>query len=287
MTPWPIPLFLKLTALCHLGAAALWIAQPFAWPWALGLLVANHAALTAIGLWPRSTWLGENLLRLPEAAAQRGEIALTLDDGPDPDVTPAVLDLLDRHRALATFFCIARRAEQHPALLREIVRRGHSVQNHTERHAHVFSLLGPRGYAREIGHAQDILTRLGAERPAFFRAPAGLRNPFLSPVLHRLGLTLSSWTHRGFDTRERDPARVLERLTRQLRAGDILLLHDGHAARTFTGRAVILDVLPRLIAQAHERGLRFVTLPQAMAPTPTTTPAPAPASAGPTAAVSA
>ena len=122
-----MPPLLKASGALHLGAAAAVVAAPAAWPWALGAVALNHALVAATGLWPRSTWLGPNLLRLPDAAAARREIALTIDDGPDPEVTPAVLDLLDAAGARATFFCIAAQAEAHPQLCREIVRRGHSV----------------------------------------------------------------------------------------------------------------------------------------------------------------
>ena len=145
---WPVPPLLWATAAIHAGAFALLLAAPAHWGWALAALVINHAVLTAVGLWPRSTALGENMVRLPEAAAARREVAVTIDDGPDPEVTPAVLDLLDAAGARATFFCIAERAARHPQLVREIVRRGHSVQNHTHAHSHRFSLLGPRGFAR-------------------------------------------------------------------------------------------------------------------------------------------
>lgn len=259
-----MPPLLWATGAVHAGALVALLAAPAQWPWALAALALNHAVLTAVGLWPRSTALGENLLRLPAAAAARREVAITIDDGPDPEVTPAVLDLLDAHGARATFFCIAERAARHPALVREIVQRGHSVQNHSHVHRHHFSLLGPRGFAREIGAAQDVLAPLAGEAPRFFRAPAGLRNPFLAPVLHRLGLTLASWTRRGFDTRERDPQRVLQRLTRGLAAGDILLLHDGHCARDAQGRPVVLTVLPQLLAELRRLQLVAVTLPQAL-----------------------
>ncbi|MCW7536445.1 polysaccharide deacetylase family protein [Aquabacterium sp. A7-Y] len=262
---WRPPVLLKASLACHLLAAALPLAVPAAWPWAVTLLVVNHAVLTAAGLWPRSHWLGQNMTRLPAAAIARREIALTIDDGPDPEVTPAVLDLLDAAGARATFFCIADRAAAHPALLQEILRRGHSVQNHTQRHSHRFSLLGPRGFEREIRTSQASFTRLTGSAPTLFRAPAGFRNPFLAPVLHRHGLALVSWTRRGFDTRERDPARVLERLTDGLAAGDILLLHDGHAARSAAGRPVVLEVLPRLLQRCAAAGLRPVTLPEALA----------------------
>jgi len=261
---WQPPLLVKASVAWHVGAGVAAAALPVEWPWAAGAVALNHLLLTATGLWPRSTWLGQNMLRLPEAAVARGEVAITIDDGPDPAVTPAVLDLLEAHGARATFFCIAERARAHPGLCREITRRGHSVQNHSLRHSHRFSLLGPRGLAQEIGRAQRMLADITGQQPSFFRAPAGLRSPLLAPVLHRLDLRLVSWTRRGYDTVQRRPARVLERLTNGLAAGDILLLHDGHAARTPAGRPVLLDVLPALLQRLDAAHLRPVTLPRAI-----------------------
>jgi peptidoglycan/xylan/chitin deacetylase (PgdA/CDA1 family) len=262
--PWRLPLLLKVSIACHVGAGALVLARPALWPWALGAVALDHALVTGTGLWPRSTWLGSNLRRLPPAAVARREIALTIDDGPDPAVTPAMLDLLDAHRMRATFFCIACQAQRHAALCREIVRRGHSVQNHSFSHAHTFSLLGPQGVRRELAQAQDALAQITGTAPRCFRAPAGLRNVFLAPALHELGLQLVSWTRRGFDTARRDPSAVLARLTRGLAAGDILLLHDRHAAIAASGRAVSLDVLPSLLQRFEHADLRAVTLGEAL-----------------------
>ena len=249
----------------HVLAATAALLVPGAAPWALGAIVLNHVVITAATLAPRSTLLGRNISRLPDAAAARGEVAITIDDGPDPEVTPAVLDLLDAAGQKATFFCIAQRVAAHPALAREIVARGHSIQNHTARHRHDFSLLGPRACAEELERAQRIVAQVTGQTPDCFRAPAGFRNMFLAPVLQRMGLTLVSWTRRGFDTREADVQRVLERLARGLAAGDILLLHDGNAARSAQGRPVVLEVLPLLLARLQAMGLRSVTLPQALA----------------------
>lgn len=260
---WPWPWLFRASAALHAGAAAAALV-PGVWPWATAALVANHAVLTGAGLWPRSALLGPNVTRLPAHCTARREVALTLDDGPDPAVTPAVLDQLDAAGARATFFVIAERAAAHPALLREIVRRGHAVQNHSHQHRHHFSLLGPRGLAAEIGRAQAVLADLSGRTPHCFRAPAGLRNPLLDPVLHQLGLHLVSWTRRGFDTREPDPQRVLKRLTTGLAAGDILLLHDGHARRNAQGQPVVLQVLPTLLQRCREAGLTPVTLNDAL-----------------------
>lgn len=261
---WRMPLLVRLTLALHGGAAATLLLYPQQWRWVLATIVANHALLTATGLWPRSTWLGANWTRLPAAAAACRQIALTIDDGPDPEVTPQVLDLLDRHGAKATFFCIGQRARRHPELCREIVARGHAVENHSEHHRHNFSVLGLRGFAREIRAAQETLTAITGRTPQFFRAPAGLRNPFLDPVLARLGLRLAAWTRRGYDTRTADPALVVRRLIGDVRAGSILLLHDGNCARTADGTPVILAALPALLDAGHAAGLHFVTLSTAL-----------------------
>jgi peptidoglycan/xylan/chitin deacetylase (PgdA/CDA1 family) len=181
-------------------------------------------------------------------------------------VTPATLDLLAANGVHATFFCIAEQARAHPALLRRIVAAGHSVQNHSLRHRHHFSLLGTHGFAREIGDAQAVLADITGVQPHCFRAPAGLRNPLLDPVLHRLGLHLVSWTRRGYDTRSANPGRVLNRLADGLAGGDILLLHDGNARRTAMGTPVLLDVLPPLLQECRRLGLRPTTLADSLPP---------------------
>ena len=261
---WQPTLLIRATIVLHVLALVLVIAEPGQWRWALGAVLANHALLTLLGLWPRSHWLGPNWTRLPAAATARNEIALTIDDGPDPVVTPQVLELLDRYAIQATFFCIGEKAAHYPDLCREIVRRGHAVENHTQHHRHHFALMGRSGFLRELQAAQETLTGVTGQRPLFFRAPAGLRNPFLDPVLARLGLQLASWSARGFDTRIGDVERVKKRLLRHLRAGAILLLHDGNAARTTDGIPVILEVLPAVLAAARAADLRFVTLRQAL-----------------------
>lgn len=114
--------------------------------------------------------------------------------------------------------------------------------------------------AAEVARGQDCIVQAIGAAPRFFRAPAGLRNPFLQPVLARLGLQLASWTRRGFDTVNGDATAVLARLTRSLAAGDIVLLHDGHAARSRAGVPVILEVLPRLLDAVAARALEPVTL---------------------------
>ena len=257
-------LFIRATLVLHLLALIVLIIIPVQWRWVLALILANHLLITINGLWPRSQWLGTNLTRLPAHSIARNEVALTIDDGPDPDVTPQVLNLLDRHAVRATFFCVGERAARYPALCQDIIRRGHAVENHSQHHLLYFALLGPRGFRRELHSAQTTLTLATGLAPTFFRAPAGLRNPFLEPVLKRLGLQLVSWSVRGFDTKIRNVERVKQKLQKGLRAGAILLLHDGNSARTPQGVPVILEVLPAIIELAARSQLRFVTLTEAL-----------------------
>lgn len=259
----PSPLLIASAAL-HAGAGLGLLLRPRVWTWALGGVVANHLLLAAAGLWPRSHLLGPNWTHLPAHSAERGEVAITIDDGPDPQVTPGVLSQLAQHRAHASFFCVGERVERYPALAQEIVRCGHTVENHSQRHRSTFSLLGPSALRAEIARAQDGIARVTGTPPCFFRAPAGLRNPFLDPVLSRLELRLATWTRRGFDTVTSDADAVYARLVKSLQAGDILLLHDGHAARGGAGVPVILDVLPRLLTTLSARKLQPVTLRAAL-----------------------
>jgi peptidoglycan/xylan/chitin deacetylase (PgdA/CDA1 family) len=254
----------KLSFLLFAGCVAVTLWQPALWPWTLGLVFANRIVLVIVGLTPRSTLLGPNITRLPQAAAHRGEVAITIDDGPDPEVTPQVLEMLDRHQAKATFFCIGKLAARHPELCREIIRRGHDIENHTLSHFWFFSLLDPWTIHHEMHKAQQVLGEITGRTPRFFRAVAGLRNPELDPVLSHCGLRLCSWSRRGFDTQVSDADAVLASLMRDLKGGDILLLHDGSAARAASGRPVILDVLPRLLDNLAQANLRSVTLRSAI-----------------------
>lgn len=260
MKNWQPTPFLKCSLALHLALLLAWLLQPASWPLLVAIFLLDHLAIALAGLWPRSRLLGDNLVRLPAAATARGEVAITIDDGPDPVVTPEVLRILAAHGAKASFFCIGERAAAHPELVQAIVAAGHAVENHGQRHRNALAFSGFAGWRRELADAQHTLTALAGSPPRFYRALAGIRNPFLDPVLQTLGLRLASWTRRGFDTRNASPSDVLARLSRDLAAGDILLLHDGHAARDAGGEPVILGVLPELLSLLARRGLQPVTL---------------------------
>jgi peptidoglycan/xylan/chitin deacetylase (PgdA/CDA1 family) len=232
-------------------------------------VITNHLLLGAFGMWPRSSLLGRNLSRLPDACVGDRYVALTFDDGPDPVITPRVLEVLDRYGATASFFCVAQRAARHPDLVREIVRRGHSVENHSDHHPAAFATYGPRALYREVANAQRTLTSIAGCQPRFFRAPIGLRNPFLDPVLAWTNLCYVSWTRRGFDRVSRCPEKVLARLTRRISRGDILVLHDCDSIRSSAESPIVLEVLAPLLDRLVNYGLRPVSLPDAFRSLPT------------------
>jgi peptidoglycan/xylan/chitin deacetylase (PgdA/CDA1 family) len=249
----------------HGAAGAAVALDPPLWPWAAGAVAANHLWLLAGGLTPRSSLLGPNLVRLPAAAVARRQVALTFDDGPDAEATPRVLDLLDAAGARATFFCIGHRARQRPALVREIVARGHSVENHGDSHSRATAMFGYARLRADIVAAQETLADITGRRPRWFRPLGGFRNPWLDPILHQQDLRLACWTRRGLDSVRRDPRPVYRRLTRRLGPGDILLLHDGDSARTAAGVPVSVEVLPPLLAALRAAELEPVTLDEGTA----------------------
>jgi peptidoglycan/xylan/chitin deacetylase (PgdA/CDA1 family) len=239
-----------LSIALHVAGVIFLAVEPAAWPWIAGLLIGNHLALSVAVLFPRGRVLGPNLVRLPAPAVRRREVCLTFDDGPTPDA----------FRAKATFFCIGENAVAYPELVKEIVRRGHCVENHSYHHRHTFAFHGLPRLGREVDSAQAAITAITGRSPQFFRAPAGFRSPLLDPILATRGLRYVSWTRRGFDTIRQDPARVLRRLLPGLAAGDVLLLHD-------TG-PVVLDVLPKVLEEITAQGLRSVSLVAACADGP-------------------
>ncbi len=262
---WSAPPFLIASAGLHVAALAALLASPGHWALVASTLVANHAAIATAGMFPRCGWLGPNITRIPGAAERGDVVALTFDDGPDSDVTPRVLDLLAQANARASFFCIGERATRHPDLIGSIRDSGHCVENHSFSHPNGFALRGRAGMTREIAKAQAAIERAGGGRPVFFRAPAGIQNPLLPATLAAAGLSLVSWTRRGFDTVSHDGALVASRLVKTLGAGDILLMHDGSSARDRHGRPVVLEALPRVLDAMQRYGLRSETLRAALA----------------------
>jgi peptidoglycan/xylan/chitin deacetylase (PgdA/CDA1 family) len=167
-----------------------------------------------------------------------------------------LLDILERHGAQATFFFIGRNVAKYPDLVREVVRRGHTVGNHTMNHdQYWFWAYGPRGAQREVADCQAALTEAGVEA-RYFRAPAGLKSPFLQSAVERAGLPLVCWSARGLDGISTDRARIMARLKESVRPGGIVLVHEGRADEN--GDRLAPDVLAALLEWLDETGIRCV-----------------------------
>ena len=205
-------------------------------------------------LWACGTFLPNARIFGPIVRRAEGkDVLLTIDDGPDPEDTPAMLDLLDRHGRKAVFFVIGEKVRRYPELAREIVRRGHELGNHTMTHpVGYFWGYGPVRTRREIVECLRAIEEVAGVKVRFFRAPAGHRNWFTHPVLKEHGLELVGWRKRAYDTIRSDVDGIVRDLTRRVEDGDILLLHEA----TATGQGVMKGVLEKLEERVGAGGPR-------------------------------
>ncbi|MCB1224164.1 MAG: polysaccharide deacetylase family protein, partial [Verrucomicrobiales bacterium] len=186
--------------------------------WILAVLILGSAHWPWLWatLYPGSRIWGPMVSRRSDSA-----IWITIDDGPHPDDTPVLLDMLDEVGARAVFFFIGARAAAHPELVREVQRRGHELGNHTQTHpAGSFWIMPSARIAWEISTCgQTLRDACPAASLRWFRAPAGLRNSFVHPVLEREGLQLMGWSARGFDGVAADPEAVAARILKAVQPG--------------------------------------------------------------------
>ncbi|WP_051309147.1 polysaccharide deacetylase family protein [Desulfogranum japonicum] len=174
---------------------------------------------------PFLSTVGFYLPVISRGSRQARDIALTFDDGPSPLSTPVVLKLLARHNLTATFFLIGKKAQQYPEIVKEILRQGHSIGNHSWNHDYTLMLRTQRTIASEVRKTQYVLSQLGS-RPVFFRPPVGITGPRLTKVLVREQLTAVSANCRAYDRGNRTVRALAAKITRCLQPGCIILLHD-------------------------------------------------------------
>lgn len=155
----------------------------------------------------------------------KSRILLTFDDGPHPDYTPAVLDILRKHNHKAIFFCPAKEAEKYPEIVRRIISEGHTIGSHTYQHSWKTIFYSTRRYIEELQHADEVFSRLGVTIK-YFRPPLGVVNGTIGKACRAMGYTAMGWSVRSFDTRNEPREKVYKRVIRQLTGGSIVLLHD-------------------------------------------------------------
>ncbi|HEX3761877.1 MAG TPA: polysaccharide deacetylase family protein [Kofleriaceae bacterium] len=244
------------------AVAAVWLLPA---GWVAPALVAIAAAL--IGFFVYAIAHPHSQFFIPvvdRVASDAPVVALTFDDGPDPVVTPRILDLLRAHGARATFFVLGERAARHPDVIRQIHREGHTVGTHTQHHQLRFHFAAPGRVRREIEDAVDVVAGILPTRPTLFRPPQGLRTPsFASGWRLIRGLICVTWSVRGFDSRPTTADAIVARVARRLAPGAIVALHDGTGLGGGTDRAPTLAALSRILGECRARGLRCVALDDA------------------------
>ncbi len=181
-------------------------------------------------------------------------IALTFDDGPHPEYTSQVLQLLKQFNAKATFFCIGKHMEQHNDLIKKILDEGHTIGNHTYSHSRAFGFFGSKKVIAELQETNSIFDQITGKQIQLYRPAFGVTNPSIKKAIRAMNLQSIGWSVRSLDTTPLSEDAILNRVTRKLVKGDIVLFHDT-SAKT-------LAVLERLLLILREKNLRSVTVDQ-------------------------
>ncbi|MFH1071940.1 MAG: polysaccharide deacetylase family protein [Nanoarchaeota archaeon] len=207
------------------------------------LLTTISSILTHVTLWGS------------EKAKQEKKISLTFDDGPSPEYTPRILDILKEENVTATFFLIGKNAEQHPELVRRIVAEGHSIGVHSYSHP----LLVFRTQARmelEIRQAKHVIENQTNQSIQYFRPPYGIIGPRALAFTKKEHLDIIDWSLDAQDYRIPDSQKIADRVVSKARPGDIIVLHDA-GGKT---RNASVEALPRIIKELREKGYAFSSL---------------------------
>ena len=216
------------------------------------------AALAAHGTWYRNSWVfGPALNRLPGAEPV---VSITFDDGPNPHATPRILDVLKQEGVQATFFVLGRHADRWPELVRRMADEGHQIGNHGYHHRKLHRR-GPAYVRDDLTRGIAAIERACGVRPAVFRAPHGFRNPWVTPIARSLGERTIGWSLGVWDSARPGADEIVRRTLDGMRAGSILLLHDGDGYDADGDRMQTAEALPGIIDGLRARGFGFTTLP--------------------------
>jgi peptidoglycan/xylan/chitin deacetylase (PgdA/CDA1 family) len=249
-------------------------------PWlveapAIAVATAGLAAYGAV--YPRAQLFGKTVCRTNSSR----KLAITLDDGPNPAITPKLLDLLDCYKAKATFFLIGKYVRECPELAKETIARGHSVGNHTELHPNLLWLNSTQ-VRIELRLCHDAISNAIGTPPKWFRPPFGLRHPWVIPAARELGYQTVMWTLIPGDWREKSVDWLIPRMQPIAQhaqqnwassasapaggSGDILCLHDGGHRQLNADRTRTLAALEHWLPRWRDLGLEFVTIDEAVRP---------------------
>jgi len=180
------------------------------------------------------------------------KVALTFDDGPDPQHTREVLTLLKNSGVRAGFFVIGRKVEKYPDLAYKIHEDGHLIGNHSFSHADFFPVKQAKEIRKELLATRQLIEKITGEPNLYFRPPFGVTNPIIARALKGSDFRVIGWSIRSFDLSRRSPDRIVERIVSKLRGGDIILLHDSSPG--------ILPILNRLLTSLKNQDWEVVRL---------------------------
>ena len=229
----------------------------------LGIPAALFAALIADGVFrPSSNTFYPTISHGPRT---KNQVALTFDDGPDPVVTPQILDVLQAHGARATFFVIGRNLEHTTEVAARAVREGHEIGNHSWQHGYMRHAYPVRAQLEEMERNEALIRSItGQTKLSIYRPPVGLKSPNFARAAHRVSLNVIAWSVHSRDTLDQNGPRIARRILSRIRGGDIVLLHDGHQ-RPGARRTSALESLPSLLAGLKDRNLQAVTVSELLA----------------------
>jgi peptidoglycan/xylan/chitin deacetylase (PgdA/CDA1 family) len=209
---------------------------------------------------PTGQWFGRTFTALPRGTKQ---IALTYDDGPNDPHTLRLLEVLAKHEVCATFFLIGRYVRERPDIAREIAKAGHVVANHTFTHP-LLTFNSAAGIRRELADCRAALQDAIGEHSNLFRPPFGGRRPAVLLVARELGLEPVMWNVTGYDWNAPPAAVIEEKVAKQLRGGDVVLLHDGGHKHMGADRSQTVIATDHLITRYKLERSTFVTISEMM-----------------------
>jgi len=226
------------------------------------LIIGAGALVTAAGaagyqsMAPTGQWYGRTFVGLERGSTK---IALTYDDGPNDPHTLRLLEVLAKHGAKATFFLIGRFVEQRPDIVREVVKAGHVIGNHTFAHPNlIFS--SDSETRSQLERCTRALEDAVGQTPRLFRPPFGGRRPGTLGIARSMHLEPIMWTITGYDWNAPPAERIVTRVSGKIRGGDVVLLHDGSHLGMGGDRAQTVIATDRLIERFRREGREFVTI---------------------------
>jgi peptidoglycan/xylan/chitin deacetylase (PgdA/CDA1 family) len=227
----------------------------------LGLSALGGTAATSFAAYhsmaPTSQMWGRTLVR----SSNPKHLAFTYDDGPNEPHTMRLLEVLARHDVRATFFLIGRYVRQRPDIARELLRAGHGIGNHTFTHPNLI-WVSEAELRTQLEDCQKAIEDAIGQRPTLFRPPFGARRPVTLHVARQLGLQPVMWNVTGWDWSAKSAEYIERKVARQMRGGDVVLLHDGGHLRFRADRGFTVTATERLIQRYKSEGRVFVTIPE-------------------------